>query len=266
MTKKKKKLTKTTQLSNQKRYKRYKLELFLLLFILTYNSWILFIMPYEDNFKENTKFHSAHYFLNQFQSKDYDDSIIQLDGPSTNSTTSTSTTPVDPGLITVPIPSSSTSSTNNKRLDINSPEPLQQQQHHHQQLVLTLNTDLNEYMRGINKNKKKISNNVKDTPLSRTASTSPCLISPVFTNNESNTSPELELLEFEEDDDDDEEEEDDDDENEHWDQDEIFQMHGDGFSINPTVPGLFPQMDIGTNNEFMNRDKLPIEPMVHKRQ
>lgn len=43
-------------------------------------------------------------------------------------------------------------------------------------------------------------------------------------------------------------------------------MHGDGFSINPTVPGLFPQMDIGTNNEFMNRDKLPIEPMVHKRQ
>ena len=226
-------------------------------------------MPYEDRFKENTKFHSAHYFLNQFQSKDYEDSIIQLDGPSPLEATTTT----DPGVITVPVPSSSHSiAPTTKRLDIISPEPLNQQEQKHP--ALTLNTDLNDYVRTINnknKNKKKLTNSHPgsniETPMSRTSSASPCLITPTFTNSESNTSPELELLEFDEDDDDDDDDDDEEDDNEeHWDQDEIFQMHGDTFGMNPSVPGLFPQMNIGTNEEFLGSDRLPIEPLVHKRQ
>ncbi|RCK55329.1 hypothetical protein Cantr_03754 [Candida viswanathii] len=220
-------------------------------------------MPYEDSFKENTKFHSAHYFLNQFQSKDYEDSIIQLDNP-----------PVEPtGILpVVPTPVDVASSSSSKRLDVHSPQPRPQQTHHHhhssqpQHEILTLNTDINEYMRNVNnKNKKKLnhhSHNIsrKETPMSRSTSASPGLISPILTNNESNTSPELELLEYDEDEDDD-----DDHEGELWDQDEIFQMHGDALA-NPTVPGLFPQMEIGVNEEFLDRDRLPIEPLVHQRQ
>ncbi|RCK66699.1 hypothetical protein Cantr_03330 [Candida viswanathii] len=229
-------------------------------------------MPYEDSFKENTKFHSAHYFLNQFQSKDYEDSIIQLDNP-----------PVEPtGMLpVVPTPVDVASSSSSKRLDVHSPQPRPQQTHHHhpsqpQHQILTLNTDINEYTRNVdNKNKKKLnhhSHNIssKDAPMSRSASASPCLISPILTNNESNTSPELELLEYDEDDDeddddDDEDDDDDDHEGELWDQDEIFQMHGDALA-NPAVPGLFPQMEIGVNEEFLDRDRLPIEPLVHQRQ
>lgn len=233
-----------------------------------------------ESFKEHTNFQSVHSFLNLFQSKDFNDSIIQLEVPSIDSSREVSASP--------------SNTKNSTRPHFDSKQyyhPLEQlpqaqaqlqQQFPDQFQFSNLNKDFSEKNDTVRANKKKLrtaGNILAPDQISRTPSTSPPLMSPIFTNDLLSSSPEMDLLEFEEDDDDDDE---DDDEEEaifgdsynensnrvkRWNQDDIFQLHDSAnANSNPPVPGLFPRMNLNAHDNFMDTKELPLDPVVHKRQ
>lgn len=231
-----------------------------------------------ESFKEHTNFQSVHSFLNLFQSKDFNDSIIQLEAPSIDASREVSTSP--------------TNSKGSTRLNFDpkqyyhhleqlpQAQPQLQPQFTEQFQILNLNKDLCERNTATRTNKKKLrtsGNILTADQISRTSCTSPALMSPVFTNDLLSPSPELDLLEFEEDDDDDEEDDEealfDGDYNENgnrvnrWNQDDIFQLHDNANeNSNPAAHGLFPRMDLSAHNNFMDIKELPLDPVAHKRQ